>query len=580
MRIIVGLITAAFVLAAQAPHEDKRLVFSTFHGGDRNDDAVSVAVDQAGFLYVTGETESRDLAATPVGGKPLTAAVFKGYLTKYSPGGREVVWRVLIGGSSNTVPQAVALDKDGNVYVAGTTGARDLPMVKPVQDKQTGLNISFVMKFDPDGKLMFSTYFGGDRNEEGQALAIDSKGAIYLAGRATSTNLPVKNALQPRIGGGGQDGFIAKFSADYQLEYATYLGGAAGTDNIYSIAIGPDDSLFVTGEGMSAGMATENAWIKQPPSYSSYAAKITPSGDAVAYYTYIGHRSGYTKAQAIAVDGAGRAYITGHTTAKQLPTTENALQPAFAGGFRDAFLLRLNAEGTAAEYLTYLGGSHNGGADPDETGAAVKVDGHGHVYVAGETSSPDFPGKRALQSTYAGAHDAYLLRLDLDNRQIIYSTFWGGAKRDVALALVLGPGESATLVGESYSSDLPLSNAVQTKLGSNNDAFVAQICDPWPGAYPGATFSYVTGGERPQPLEVEVYSGCRQEFEATEVTVDQPWLTIRPATSTLPMKIKLDVNMDGLEPGEHKATIRVVVPAAYHSVLEIPVSLSITAHPQ
>ena len=128
----------------------------------------------------------------------------RGYLTKYAADGKKVIWRALIGGSSNTVPHAVALDKDGNVYVAGTTGARDLPLMKPVQDKQTGLNIAFLMKFSAEGELLFSTYFGGDRNEEGLALAIDSQANMYLAGRATSTNLPVKNALQPQIGVAGK----------------------------------------------------------------------------------------------------------------------------------------------------------------------------------------------------------------------------------------------------------------------------------------------------------------------------------------------------------------------------------------
>jgi hypothetical protein len=563
MRFLIGIQAIALTMAAQnIPQHDKRLVFSTFQGGDRNDDATAVAIDPAGFIYVAGESESRDLQGTPVGGKPLTAAVFKGYLTKYSPEGKTVVWRALIGGSSNTVPHAVAVDKDGNVYVAGTTGAHDLPLMKPVQDKQTGLNICFLMKFDPTGTLLFSTYFGGDRNEEGNALAIDSTGAIYLAGRATSTNLPVKNALQATIGGGGQDAFIAKFTPDYQLAYATYLGGTSGTDNIFSIAIGPDDSLFVVGENMSPGMATPDAYIPLPPSYSSYMAKIAPAGNAISYFTYIGWRGGYTKAQAVAVDSLGRAHVTGHTTSKQLPTTENAIQPKYAGGFRDAFLLRLNAEGTKAEHLTYLGGSFTGDADPDETAVAVKVDGHGYVYVAGETTSTDFPGVRTLQPRHGGANDAYVTRLDLDNSRIIYSTLWGGGKRDASLALALGPGEAATFVGESYSADLPLANAVQTKLGSNNDAFVAQICDPW--LHASGTFP-----------EFDVTSGCSQKFEATEVSADQPWLTVVKDGTTVPMKLKLEVSMDGLAPGEHKATVRVTVPEAFHTTLEIPVVITV-----
>src|SRR5262245_39874175 len=98
----------------------------------------------------------------------------------------------------------------------------------------------------------------------------------------------------------------------------------------------------------------------------------------------------------LAVDDGGRAYVAGYTSSKQLPPTEKAIQSAWGGGFRDAFLLRLNPEGTAADYLTYLGGSQFGAADPDETAAAVKIDSHGLVYVAGETSSSDFPGRRAL----------------------------------------------------------------------------------------------------------------------------------------------------------------------------------------
>jgi hypothetical protein len=565
-------------MAAQQP-EDKRLVFSTFHGGDRNDDANAVAVDEAGNIYVTGETESRDLKADPVGGKPLTSAVFKGYLTRYSPGGKEIVWRKLIGGSSNTVPRAIAVDKQGNVYVAGTSGARDLPMVKPVQDKQTGLNIAFLMKFDPKGELVFSTFFGGDRNEEGLAVAIDSQGNIYLAGRASSTNLPVKNAIQSTLGGGGQDGFIAKYTSDYKLAYATYLGGTSGTDNIYAIAVGPDDSLFVTGESISPGLATPGAYVSLPQSYSSFLAKLTPAGDAISYFTYIGWKGGYTTARALAVDAQGRAYVAGHTTSNQLSVTPNAIQPAYAGGGRDAFLVRLNAEGTAAEHLTYLGGSTKGASDPDETASAIRIDAHGHVYVTGDTYSPDFPGRRPVQSVHGGGQDAYLIRLDLDNSQIIYSTFWGGQKKDTGLALTLGPGEAVTVVGESYSDDLPLANAVQPRLGSANDAFVAQICDPWLGAWPDARFNHVVGAERPVAQEILVYSGCTQPFEATEVSSDQPWLTLKPGTSSVPMKLLFEVNPDGLEPGEYKATVRITIQEAFYKTLEIPVTFTVLNPP-
>lgn len=572
---------AAAMLTAQ-PVEDRRLVFSTFHGGDRTDDAAAVAVDEAGNIYVTGETDSRDLPHSPLGGKPLTYAVSKGYLTKYSPKGKEVLWRLLIGGSSNTVPRALTLDRDGNVYVAGSTGARDLPMKNPVQDKHPGLNIAFLMKFNPKGELLFSTLHGGERNDDPRVLAVDSANNVYMAGRATSTTFPVKDALQPKIAG-SDDGFIAKFTADGKLAYSTYLGGPS-SDNITSIAVGPDDSLYVTGESWSAGLSTPGAYISRVQSYSSFAARIAPDGSAVRYFTYVGWSGGYTVARAIAVDAEGQAWVGGHTSAKQIPTLENAIQPRFAGGMRDGFLLRLSEDGTAATYLSYLGGSFSGPADPDETINALRVDRRGHVHIAGHTNSRDFPGRRALQGDLGGAYDAFVTRLDAANKQFIYSTFWGGAKNDQVQALALGPGEAVTAVGESFSPDLPLANAVQTKIGSLNDAFVAQVCEPFPFAWTGSGFggevSYTVGGARPEPVEIEIHTGCPQPFPVGAAPESSAsWLAPVANGGTLPMKLKLEINPEGLAAGEYKASVRITVPDAFYPVLELPVVLRVADPP-
>jgi hypothetical protein len=435
------------------------------------------------------------------------------------------------------------------------------------------------MKFSPAGDLLFSTYFGGKLTEEGKALAVDSRNNLYVGGRSTSLDLPVKNALQPRLAGGGADAFIAKFTPDNKLAYATYFGGTAGTDNIYAMAVGPDDALYVAGDNMSPGMATKDAWVTTPQPYSGFLAKLTPAGDAVSYFTYIGWRNGYTSVRALAVDTEGQAYVAGDTTAKGIAVTPNAIQPVYGGGRRDGFLLRLNAAGAAATYLSYLGGSVSGPADPDETVSALRIDHRGHVYVTGETVSHDFPGRRQLQATHGGARDSYLMRLDLAGNQIIYATFWGGQKNDTAAAVALGPGENATIVGESYSDDFPVAAATQARLGSLNDAFVAQFCDPWLGASAPAGFHYVRGGELPAVQEVAVWSGCVQPFEATEVSADQPWLKLTPDGKTVNMKLTLAIDPAGLEAGEYKAAIRVTVPDAFLRTIEIPVTLRVSDPP-
>jgi hypothetical protein len=583
MRFLLTTCALALTLSAQTPADDKRLLFSTYQGGNKFDDAAAVAVDASGNIYVTGESESTDLKATVLGGKPLTAAVFKGYLTKYAPGGKEILWRLLIGGSSNTVPRAIALDKDGNVYITGVTGARDLPLKNAVQTTQPGLNIAFVMKFNPAGELQFSTYLGGERNDEPLAIAVDSQGNIYIAGKTTSTKWPVKNALEPQMSGGGQDAFIAKFTPDYKLAYSTYFGGVGHTDVINAIAIGPDDSLYVTGETMSPGMATEKAWNKTAYSYSSFVSRLTPEGDAVKYATYIGWKGGYTTATAIAVDASGRVYVGGNTTSKQVATTDNALQKSYAGGLRDAFLVRLSEDFSTADYVSYLGGSSSGPADPDESITALAIDAHGFVHMAGHTNSKDFPGKRALQADQAGSFDAFVLRLDLENQDVISATFWGGTKKDENVSLALGPGEAVTIAGNSASSDLPVLNAVQSKPGNADEAFVTQYCDPWPHAWWSAdsakAFAFVIGGERPAALELEVRTGCPQSFAITSPESDQAWLTVTADGGTAPAKLRLEVNVEGLVAGEYRAVVKVTVPDAYHPTLEIPITLVVADPP-
>lgn len=566
------------ILHAQV--QDRRVVFSTFHGGDRDDDARAVVVDRTGNIYVTGETSSRDLAHTPIGGKPLTLAVSKGYLTKYAPNGEKVLWRLLIGGSANTVPGALALDPDGNVFLAGSTDARDLPMKNAIQDKHgSTLAIAFLMKISPEGQLLFSTLYGGERKDDPRALAVDSAGNLYMAGRASSTTFPLKNPLQPKFAGGNDDGFIVKFTPDLKVAYATFLGGT-GSDQIHAIAVGPDDSLYVVGESSSSGVATPGAYIQTLPPYSSFAARISADGQMLHYFTHIGWRGGYTVARAVAVDTAGQAWVAGDTTAKQMPTTANAIQAAYGGGFRDGFLLRLAANGDAADYVSFAGGSFSGPVNQDETITAIRIDSRGHLHAAGHTNSRDFPQHRAAQPAHGGAFDAFAFKVDHANRQIIYSTTWGGERNDQAQAIALGPGEAVTIVGESFSAGLPVSaTAVQPRLASTNDAFVTQICDPWPGAQGPARFRHVRSGTAPETQEIAVWSGCVQPFEVSEVTANQPWLIPAPGAMTLPMALRLSVNVEGLEPGEYRASVFVTVPDAFHPRLEIPVLLEVTDPP-
>jgi hypothetical protein len=553
------------------------LLSSSYFGGGRNDVITAVAADSAGHTYLAGETQSKDLPGKPVTGS-MPAAVNSGFVAKMKPGGEEAVWAVIAGGDSNTRINAMTVDASGNVFVTGRTGSRNFPLMQAVQTNHGGLNIGFLMKLDPEGKLLFSTFLGGERNDEPNAIALDSRGNIYIAGRTNSSAFPLKNALHSTAAGG--DAFIAKFSPDYKLEYSTYFGGT-GADEIFAIAVGPDDSLYVAGDTYSPNLGTEGAWLKQVSGTSGFVAKIAPAGDGIVYFSYIGGRGGSTRAQALAVDANGSAFVTGYTSVKDLPTTEKAIQPKYAGGFRDAFLLKLTPEGSAPEYLTYLGGSFNGKQDPDDTTSAVKMNPYGHVYVAGETSSLDFVTRRPLQDAPAGLQEAYLMRLDINSGRIIYSTFWGGSKEENLLALALGPGENATIAGETASTDLRLEKAVRKMVGGSLDAFFTRVCAPWVFSYPSPLrVDWTIGQPAPEALQVGAYDGCEAaQHRATRIEVSEPWLSVTPESGAMPLQMKVLVNTDGLAAGEYKGTITVTVPEAFNGPLQIPVTLAVADPP-
>lgn len=577
MRIATLLLSAA-LLPAQTEPANPFIAFSTVFGGDRDDIATAVATDSAGNTYIAGETLSKNFAAKPVVG-PAPESVNNGFVTKLGPDGREALWSVLIGGASATRPNAIALDGEGNLWVTGRTGARNFPLLNPVQDKQTGLNIAFLVKLSPEGKLLYSTYLGGERNDEANAIAIDTENNVYIAGRTNSTTFPAKNALRSYSGGG--DAFLAKFTSQGELAWSTPFGGT-GADEIFGLAIGPDGGVLAVGETYSIGLATEGAWQDRYLGVSGFAAKFAPSGDQLHWLTYIGARPGYTRALRVTVDRAGNPYVVGHTSARTMPVSENAIQREYSGGMRDAFLLRLTADGSAASYLTYLGGSYSGQSDPDETAVAVALDAHGFVYVAGATSSPDLKRRRAVQDNFGGMQDGWLARIDIENARLISSTFWGGSRRDDVLAIALGPGENVTVVGQSASTDFTLVSPLQERPGGNNDTTVTRVCDPWLGAYPGdVAFVWTIGEQAPDPVEVEVYDGCWIRHEMTvSVPSEAEWLRVSPDRAPVHSKLTIGVMPAGLAPGDHETFVTVTVPEAVNGPLQIPVRVKVVEPPK
>ena len=249
---------------------------------------------------------------------------------------------------------------------------------------------AFVTKLNSSGNgLLFSTLLGGSLDEQGHGIAIDGTGNIYVAGRTTSTNFPAVNAIQSAPGATDDctNGFVSKINpATPAYVFSTYLGGAR-CDIAFSIAADASGNSYVTGQTSSVDFPTLNAFqankLGDQFSTDVFVSKLSSTG-SLSYSTFIGGNSS-DSGLGIAVDASGNAYITGSTQSSNYPT-QNPIQPANPADFLgDAFVTKLNSQGSALVYSTYLGG---GNAD---VGRGIAVDANGNAYVAGFTNSLDFP---------------------------------------------------------------------------------------------------------------------------------------------------------------------------------------------
>jgi hypothetical protein len=418
------------------------LLYSTYLGGVNQDAANGIAVDNFGDAYVTGYTLSPDFPVsigafdTLCGGDGKCGAtwntggliVSNAFVTELNPAGSGIIYSTFLGVYENVKGQAIAVDGNGNAYVTGSTEANFVPTVTitppalppppfPITATafQTtyggGTTNAFVTEIDATGTtILYSSYLGGNTEDVGYGIAVDSSMNAYVTGLTYSTNFPrTARALQATYGGGG-DAFVAKVntiaSGSASLVYSTYLGGS-GLDQGNGIAVDGNGNAYVTGLTNSASFGFTPAGYQ--PAYAgegdAFVAKLTSTG-ALSYFTYLGgtHADSGT---GIAVDSTANAYVTGTTASTDFPTAGAVFQPTYGGGNTDSFVAKLDPTGTLLVYSSYLGGTNA------ELATGIAVDTSGSAYVTGQTCSDDFPLANPLQAVPGGNCDAYIAKVSI-----------------------------------------------------------------------------------------------------------------------------------------------------------------------
>jgi Bacterial Ig-like domain (group 3)/Beta-propeller repeat len=381
-----------------------------------------------------------------------------------------LAYSTFLGGSGDDVPNAIALDSAGNVYVTGYTSSADFPVANAVQPTYHGGWDAFVTKINAGGTaLVYSTYLGGSSADydAGQSIAVDSAGSVYLTGFTGSPDFPTVNPIQPTLHG-WRNAFVTKINAEGSaLVYSTYLGG--GEDYGWGIAVDSAGNAHVRGDTRSANFPVVNAIqpnLRSRNLFNCFVSKINADGSALLYSTYWGG-SGGEGGIGLAVDSAGNTYIGGYTLSPDFPTV-NPIQPTLAGGM-DAFATKFSADGQTVIYSTYLGGS----ADEWQNGSTV--DSSGNAYIVGATRSTDFPTPHAIQPTNHGGNDAFVAKINASGDALVYATYLGGSLEDVASSIATDSAGSAYVGGYTNSTDFPTADAIQAKNGGGTDAFVTKL---------------------------------------------------------------------------------------------------------
>ncbi|HJP92353.1 MAG TPA: SBBP repeat-containing protein [Pyrinomonadaceae bacterium] len=451
---------------------DPSLAFSTYVGGSGMDRGDGIAIDSAGNAYITGDTFSTDFPVT-TGAFQIGKVGFNtdAFVTKMNSTGTALIYSTYFGGANRDSGNDIALDEAGNAYVTGLTDSSNLPTT-PGAFRTTSVLTdefdAFAMKLNATGTaLVYSTYLG---SIVGGGIAVDSAGNAYIAGQADGHYPTTPGAFQTTPGG-SSDAFVTKLnSTGTALVYSTLLGGS-GFDFASKIAIDSGGNAYVTGTAQAGFPVTAGAFQTSFNGPNDvFVTKLNSTGTALIYSTFLGG-SGTDRANGIAVNVAGNAYVTGFSDSLNFPVTPGAFQTVKAAGV-DAFVTQLTAAGNGLAYSTYLGGN------ADDSGADIALDIAGNASVVGSTSSPDFPTTAdAIQSDFGGGiNDAFITRLNATGTGLVFSTYLGGSSTDAAISIAVDPAGSIYLTGQTFSADFPTTpGAFQTVFGGNSDAFVAKV---------------------------------------------------------------------------------------------------------
>jgi RHS repeat-associated protein len=495
--------------------------FSTYLGGNGQDQANDIAVDSAGCVYVTGSTTSTNFPVVQGAFQPTLAggATTNAFVTKFDRTGSTLLYSTYLGGEYWDQGNGIAVDASGNAYVAGYTSSTQFPVRPNPGAFQTTYNNGaadgFVTKLNPQGSgLVYSTFLGSlppppggtAGSDSANAIAIDSAGHAFVTGLTDGTDR--NNVFQTTPGAFQtsrapaqpdlfvRDAFVTELTADGSgLVYSTYLGGTrsyvdfpAQSGNDITLAFGSNgivSNVYVVGFTNSWNFratqsAFQNAFGGQ--SYDAFVTNLNANLSGLVYSSFLG-LSNYNEANALSLDQQGDAFVTGKTYSPSFPFTDGAFQTTFNGSLEssEAFVTAFAPAGDRLLYSTYLGGVSDSNSSE---GSDIAVDRSGAAVVTGITNSGTFPMRNPL-SGYDSSGTTFVTRFNQTGSDILFSSTWGSHTNegnDAGGADTVDDLGNIYLAGATAASSFPTAYPYQPALGGSMNALNAFVTKIGPSA--------------------------------------------------------------------------------------------------
>ena len=314
-------------------------------GGSGTDDCDGIALDREGDIYLACHSDSADFPRLPLKAATQSRDAMDAVVVKIKAGAGRIEWATRIGGSGWDAAGSIEVTRTGAVFVLGSTESADFPTTPDAVQQHFGgaPRDGFLLELDSHGKIIYSTFLGGSKNDETTSMAITENRDVFIGGVTMSPDFPGERVAQ--FGPAGRpDGFIARIRPGDPKSLQTILIGGKGRDSVTSLALDSDRNLFAAGYTASTDFATHNpVQARFGGMIDAFLLKARISDWSLVFSTYLGG-SKNDGAYSVALDSSGNPILSGVTDSSDFPSTPSAFQPRRHGPV-DAFVAKLSSDG-------------------------------------------------------------------------------------------------------------------------------------------------------------------------------------------------------------------------------------------